>query len=217
MSNPDSTSGELNKFGGKLRRQKANARERNRMRSLNAALAYLRSIIPFGSASQKLSKIETLRLARNYIKLLRTVVKSGTQLSPTLYAEKLTVGLSQATTNMIRNALGVPLISPFPLSLQLISSNHLDLNNFSATNQVELSEISYGNSANDSNFIGNSETYGNLCETPEFINPTATESFDSGLGHSEYDSFQFSDPTYYNTGDNSYYQCENYANFNPFP
>ena len=49
------------------RRVKANDRERNRMHSLNEALERLRLALPLSSDDNKLTKIETLRLARNYI------------------------------------------------------------------------------------------------------------------------------------------------------
>ncbi|NWS09534.1 NDF2 factor, partial [Mystacornis crossleyi] len=61
----------------KLRRQKANARERNRMHDLNAALDNLRKVVPCYSKTQKLSKIETLRLAKNYIWALSEILRSG--------------------------------------------------------------------------------------------------------------------------------------------
>ena len=51
----------------KVRRNKANARERTRMHDLNSALDNLRKVVPCYSKTQKLSKIETLRLAKNYI------------------------------------------------------------------------------------------------------------------------------------------------------
>ena len=51
----------------KLRRIKANARERSRMHGLNEALELLRDVMPSFNMVQKLSKIETLRLAFNYI------------------------------------------------------------------------------------------------------------------------------------------------------
>ena len=51
----------------KIRRVKANSRERSRMHGLNNALDALREHVPCYSKTQKLSKIETLRLARNYI------------------------------------------------------------------------------------------------------------------------------------------------------
>ncbi|XP_018653178.1 neurogenic differentiation factor [Schistosoma mansoni] len=52
----------------KLKRLKANRRERARMHALNNALEQLRIILPHSSCeSIKLSKIETLRRARDYI------------------------------------------------------------------------------------------------------------------------------------------------------
>ncbi|XP_063446543.1 neurogenic differentiation factor 4-like [Mytilus trossulus] len=54
----------------KTRRSKANNRERNRMQGLNDALESLRSILPVTSGENKLTKIETLRMAHNYIWIL---------------------------------------------------------------------------------------------------------------------------------------------------
>ncbi|EDV26697.1 uncharacterized protein TRIADDRAFT_9345, partial [Trichoplax adhaerens] len=58
-----------------IRRMKANARERCRMHMLNDALEELRRVIPGYAPDQKLSKIETLRLARNYISALTEALK----------------------------------------------------------------------------------------------------------------------------------------------
>ncbi|NXY71366.1 NGN2 protein, partial [Glareola pratincola] len=49
------------------RRLKANNRERNRMHNLNAALDALRDVLPTFPDDAKLTKIETLRFAHNYI------------------------------------------------------------------------------------------------------------------------------------------------------
>ncbi|XP_034080626.1 neurogenin-3 [Gymnodraco acuticeps] len=49
------------------RRVKANDRERSRMHNLNSALDALRSILPALPEDAKLTKIETLRFAHNYI------------------------------------------------------------------------------------------------------------------------------------------------------
>nr|XP_057920060.1 neurogenin-1 [Doryrhamphus excisus] len=51
----------------KNRRLKANDRERNRMHNLNDALDALRGVLPALPDESKLTKIETLRLAHNYI------------------------------------------------------------------------------------------------------------------------------------------------------
>lgn len=54
------------KIKKQIRRVKANCRERNRMHGLNQAMDILRERVPLKSehTHQKLSKIETLRLAR---------------------------------------------------------------------------------------------------------------------------------------------------------
>ncbi|EHB03048.1 Neurogenin-3 [Heterocephalus glaber] len=49
------------------RRKKANDRERNRMHNLNSALDALRGVLPTFPDEAKLTKIETLRFAHNYI------------------------------------------------------------------------------------------------------------------------------------------------------
>lgn len=55
-------------------RAMANVRERQRTQSLNEAFAMLRQIIPT-LPSDKLSKIQTLKLATNYIAFLNSLVK----------------------------------------------------------------------------------------------------------------------------------------------
>ncbi|KAK3579504.1 hypothetical protein CHS0354_028328 [Potamilus streckersoni] len=59
----------------KTRRMKANDRERNRMHSLNSALDELRKILPTTQEDNKLTKIETLRVAHNYIFALSETLK----------------------------------------------------------------------------------------------------------------------------------------------
>lgn len=49
------------------RRVKANDRERHRMHNLNSAMDALRGILPVPPEDTKLTKIETLRFAHNYI------------------------------------------------------------------------------------------------------------------------------------------------------
>lgn len=57
------------------RRVKANDRERNRMHNLNQALERLRKILPTASEDTKLTKIETLRYAHNYIWALSETIR----------------------------------------------------------------------------------------------------------------------------------------------
>ncbi|XP_037935573.1 basic helix-loop-helix neural transcription factor TAP [Teleopsis dalmanni] len=60
----------------KFRRMKANDRERNRMHTLNDALERLRVTLPSLPEETKLTKIEILRFAHNYIFALEQVLKS---------------------------------------------------------------------------------------------------------------------------------------------
>ncbi|XP_050295923.1 class A basic helix-loop-helix protein 15-like [Anthonomus grandis grandis] len=57
-----------------LRRLESNERERMRMHSLNDAFEQLREVIPHIKMERKLSKIETLTLAKNYIMALTNVI-----------------------------------------------------------------------------------------------------------------------------------------------
>lgn len=89
----------------RARRVKANARERSRMHGLNDALENLRSIMPCHSKTQKLSKIETLRLARNYICALTEALEGGLSTESRAFMETLCKGLSQPTTNLVAGSL----------------------------------------------------------------------------------------------------------------
>uniref|UniRef100_A0A915PNG1 BHLH domain-containing protein n=1 Tax=Setaria digitata TaxID=48799 RepID=A0A915PNG1_9BILA len=60
-----------------IRRSKANARERRRMHNLNEALEKLRRTLPQLPDEPKLTKIETLRMANNYIYALKQILRNG--------------------------------------------------------------------------------------------------------------------------------------------
>lgn len=64
------------------RRMKANDRERHRMHNLNSALDALRSILPVLPEDTKLTKIETLRFAHNYIWALTETLRMADQQEP---------------------------------------------------------------------------------------------------------------------------------------
>lgn len=89
----------------KLRRNEANARERSRMHGLNAALESLRKVVPCYSKTQKLSKIETLRLAKNYIWALSETLSAGKRPDLLAFVQTLCKGLSQPTTNLVAGCL----------------------------------------------------------------------------------------------------------------
>ena len=70
----------------KTRRTKANDRERNRMHSLNDALESLRCVLPSPQDDSKLTKIETLRFAYNYIwTLTQALEMADKNLTPEAY------------------------------------------------------------------------------------------------------------------------------------
>lgn len=57
-----------------IQRNAANARERARMRVLSSAFYRLKTIIPWVPRDTKLSKLDTLRLATNYISFLASTL-----------------------------------------------------------------------------------------------------------------------------------------------
>ncbi|KAM8852883.1 neurogenin-3 [Synchiropus picturatus] len=73
-SKPEEPSGQRGR-----RRRKANDRERHRMHNLNSALNELRNILPAFPEDAKLTKIETLRFAHNYIWALTETLRMAEQ------------------------------------------------------------------------------------------------------------------------------------------
>ncbi|XP_078274519.1 class A basic helix-loop-helix protein 15 [Rhinoraja longicauda] len=65
-----------------LRRIESNERERQRMHNLNRAFQALREAVPHVEADRKLSKIETLTLAKNYIESLTSTILGMTKEHP---------------------------------------------------------------------------------------------------------------------------------------
>jgi len=77
------------------------------MHGLNDALEELRAHVPCFARSQKLSKIETLRLARNYIAALADILDRGARPDSLTFARALARGLSQSTSNLVATSLQV--------------------------------------------------------------------------------------------------------------
>uniref|UniRef100_A0A182PXE6 BHLH domain-containing protein n=1 Tax=Anopheles epiroticus TaxID=199890 RepID=A0A182PXE6_9DIPT len=106
-----------------VKRKKANLRERNRMHGLNDALDRLRMCVPLPASlttatvrsddgqdasstpPQKLSKIDTLRLAQNYILVLLEALHTGRGLRYERLLSTLGRRLSQNTNNLLRTRL----------------------------------------------------------------------------------------------------------------
>ncbi|XP_058448616.1 pancreas transcription factor 1 subunit alpha isoform X2 [Malaya genurostris] len=72
---------------GHCQRSQANARERFRTHSVNSAFTNLRLLIPTEPRNRKLSKIETLRLAKSYISHLIAILITGNLQQPCLQAQ----------------------------------------------------------------------------------------------------------------------------------
>lgn len=74
----------------KKRRLAANARERRRMNGLNEAFDKLRTVVPPVGDEHKLSKFETLQMAKTYIQAMCTLLENGADESTyTLFDQKL--------------------------------------------------------------------------------------------------------------------------------
>ena len=91
----------------KVRRIKANGRERERMKGLNEQLERLRDTIPCFALSQKLSKIETLRLAKNYIEALTQMISTDQIPDNAHFARLLCKDLSPNTMNLVAATLSL--------------------------------------------------------------------------------------------------------------
>ncbi|XP_015126930.1 neurogenic differentiation factor 6-B [Diachasma alloeum] len=87
------------------RRMKANDRERHRMHTLNDALERLRMALPTFPEDTKLTKIETLRFAHNYIWALSQTLGNTEAGEITVNVGNVTVSISE-NGNMITSSTG---------------------------------------------------------------------------------------------------------------
>lgn len=99
--------------------------------------------VPILSTNQKLSKIETLRMARNYIELMSTMLHKDDGLqffSRTEVATILSRGLSQATINIVNSLLEINSHSTAPFGIDNVTQLNGSPN--SCTNRAyKLSEV----------------------------------------------------------------------------
>lgn len=113
----------------KTRRLKANDRERNRMHNLNSALDRLRCVLPTFPDDTKLTKIETLRFAHNYIWALSETLKIvGTKTdkkdSNTASSDNVTTtGGSESSTTTVPGGYYAPSFTNFGVRPQSTASS----------------------------------------------------------------------------------------------
>lgn len=112
---------------------KANDRERNRMHMLNEALDRLRCVLPTYPVDAKLTKIETLRFAHNYIWAMSHTLQvvESTEQSPLDQDQPLTLTMGDVTVSIGEHGNTV---SDRTLYFVLISNNTLIKNNLCLKN-----------------------------------------------------------------------------------
>ena len=162
----------------KVRRIKANGRERDRMKGLNEQLEVLRDTIPCFSLSQKLSKIETLRLAKNYIEALSEMVQNNNIPDNTHFAQLLCKGLSPNTMNLVAATL---CLNPRILQQQgnsyqsnmvamdetyMLSSMHPRVQN--PLEFINLKKTSHSSSTNQNNLTSESDDDAIICSSSSY-------------------------------------------------
>ncbi|XP_069758406.1 achaete-scute homolog 1a [Narcine bancroftii] len=77
-----------------------NERERNRVKLVNLGFATLREHVPNGSANKKMSKVETLRSAVEYIRALQQLLDEHDAVSAAFQSGLLSPGLSAEMNSM---------------------------------------------------------------------------------------------------------------------
>uniref|UniRef100_A0A1I7TDS5 BHLH domain-containing protein n=1 Tax=Caenorhabditis tropicalis TaxID=1561998 RepID=A0A1I7TDS5_9PELO len=95
-----------------VRRDKANARERRRMNSLNDALETLREILPSLPDEPKMTKIETLRKAQEYIATLNYQLSGSPSPSSTRCCDSGSCGMCSATPSLQSTPFQSPCFPP---------------------------------------------------------------------------------------------------------
>lgn len=88
-----------------------NERERNRVKLVNNGFATLREHVPNGAANKKMSKVETLRSAVEYIRALQQLLDEHDAVSAAFQAGVLSPGMSQGYSADMNSMAGSPVSS----------------------------------------------------------------------------------------------------------
>lgn len=110
----------------KMRRLRANDRERRRMRSLNRALESLKKCLPVPQSKRRVTKLEILRIACNYIRSLSDTLSEDSRGND---------GPSRGRKSRSRGIVGDPVVNGFSVAqrLEILSGNN--------TNRIWAEEI----------------------------------------------------------------------------
>ncbi|XP_068443224.1 achaete-scute homolog 1a [Clinocottus analis] len=88
-----------------------NERERNRVKLVNNGFATLREHVPNGAANKKMSKVETLRSAVEYIRALQQLLDEHDAVSAAFQSGVLSPAMSQGYTADMNSMAGSPVSS----------------------------------------------------------------------------------------------------------
>ncbi|KAK2892748.1 hypothetical protein Q8A67_012736 [Cirrhinus molitorella] len=88
-----------------------NERERNRVKLVNNGFATLREHVPNGAANKKMSKVETLRSAVEYIRALQQLLDEHDAVSAAFQSGVLSPTISQNYSNDMNSMAGSPVSS----------------------------------------------------------------------------------------------------------
>lgn len=101
----------------KMRRLRANDRERRRMRSLNRALESLKKCLPVPQSKRRVTKLEILRIACNYIRSLSDTLSEDSRSSD---------GATRGKKSRSRGIVSDPVVNGFSVAqrLEILSGNN---------------------------------------------------------------------------------------------
>ena len=101
----------------KMRRLRANDRERRRMRSLNRALESLKKCLPVPQSKRRVTKLEILRIACNYIRSLSDTLSEDSRSND---------GPTRGKKSRSRGIVNDPVVNGFSVAqrLEILSGNN---------------------------------------------------------------------------------------------
>ncbi|RWS18670.1 neurogenic differentiation factor 1-like protein [Leptotrombidium deliense] len=130
-----------------LKRLKANARERRRMNCLNGAMDKLRESLPISFnnndlCKKQLSKIDTLRFAKNYIIVLTEMLNDDSEMNVILFTKFLTHGLSDTTIRLIADQFDVEMrtLAKRDLNSDFLIENYTQIAEYLYKQQTKVNE-----------------------------------------------------------------------------